>query len=489
VTWRLALRSLAARPVRTAVLAFGFGFGIAVMAGLLGVGEVILEQAQSPAIEGSGDASVESMYEGGVPSPGAVLAGVLATPEVAGRIRVASPWTRETVYLVHDGKTHPVRARGGVPSLERALGDPEIRDVAAWVDAPGDAVWTDPDPARVLRELDRFHPIPEAPRWQGSWREWLYFNGSAGDARFYLTFLAGPETSPGRRIAFVRLQLERAGERTAWSAAEEIPADELLASAPDLDIGGNRVRLEGLRYRMSLDLREEVDAAPDDGSAALPRPTDAAALPRYGPGRLTGELWLDATPGRWMTEFLVQGAEGWESGYVVPVLSGALRGSLRASGEVVPFGGGSGYHDHNWGFWRGVTWRWGQVFHDDLALVYGRVIPPPDAADAERLPGVLGVLGKDGPLGFTTDVTVTETDAPGTDEPETIRIVTHGMGVELTMDLDVESIIRSPWEVAPDGGSVTEILQMKARYRVRGTVAGRDLGFSSTGAAETFRDR
>ena len=49
---RLALRSLATRPVRTAVLACGFGFGIAVMAALLGVGDVILEQAHSPALAG-----------------------------------------------------------------------------------------------------------------------------------------------------------------------------------------------------------------------------------------------------------------------------------------------------------------------------------------------------------------------------------------------------------------------------------------------------
>jgi len=41
---RLAIRSLAVRPVRTFVLACGFGLGIAVMAALLGVGEVILEQ-------------------------------------------------------------------------------------------------------------------------------------------------------------------------------------------------------------------------------------------------------------------------------------------------------------------------------------------------------------------------------------------------------------------------------------------------------------
>jgi hypothetical protein len=52
---KLALRSLATRPLRSGVLAAGFGLGIAVMAALLGVGEVILEQARSPALAGGGD--------------------------------------------------------------------------------------------------------------------------------------------------------------------------------------------------------------------------------------------------------------------------------------------------------------------------------------------------------------------------------------------------------------------------------------------------
>ena len=40
---RLALKSLALQPVRSAVLACGFGSGIAAMAGLLGIGQVVLE--------------------------------------------------------------------------------------------------------------------------------------------------------------------------------------------------------------------------------------------------------------------------------------------------------------------------------------------------------------------------------------------------------------------------------------------------------------
>jgi len=49
---RLALRSLTTRPLRTAVLAIGFGLGIGVMVELLGVGEVILEQAHAPVLQG-----------------------------------------------------------------------------------------------------------------------------------------------------------------------------------------------------------------------------------------------------------------------------------------------------------------------------------------------------------------------------------------------------------------------------------------------------
>ena len=51
----LALRSLLSRPVRSAVLAGGFGLGVSVMAALLGIGGVILEQARAPQLLGGGD--------------------------------------------------------------------------------------------------------------------------------------------------------------------------------------------------------------------------------------------------------------------------------------------------------------------------------------------------------------------------------------------------------------------------------------------------
>ena len=55
---RLALRSLTAHPIRSGVLAAGFGIGVAVMAILLGVAGIVLEQAQAPALAGGGDVAI-----------------------------------------------------------------------------------------------------------------------------------------------------------------------------------------------------------------------------------------------------------------------------------------------------------------------------------------------------------------------------------------------------------------------------------------------
>ncbi len=77
----------------------------------------------------------------------------------------------------------------------------------------------------------------------------------------------------------------------------------------------------------------------------------------------------------------IAGAGGWRTGYVVPVMSGRLDGSLTSAAARCRSIDGTGYHDHNWGFWQGVSWQWGQVQQGDLSFLYGRVFPPPDAAD------------------------------------------------------------------------------------------------------------
>src|SRR5437016_4102686 len=251
--FRLAIRSLHVRPVRTAVLACGFGLGIAVMAELLGVGEVILEQARSPALQGGGDVLISGLF-GSVDSARYLLSRVLGAGDLGPRARAASPFGRATLYLIKPGMVVAVNVRGGVPSLEKAVGDPEIAGQPAWVDAPGDERWLKPDPAEVLRSMDRFHPRPHAPDFASSWAEWLYFNGRTADGgvRFYLTFLASPSSRAGTFVAGVRLQLERAGRVTNYSSLAEVDERTLLDRAPDLDFGDNQVRLENRQYRIAL---------------------------------------------------------------------------------------------------------------------------------------------------------------------------------------------------------------------------------------------
>src|SRR5262249_34579151 len=132
---RLAFRSLTAHPVRSAVLAAGFGVGVGVMAILLGVAGIVLEQAQSPALAGGGDVTVRLSLA----APARlVLSGTLQSEALRHRVRAAGASHSTTLYLLNRGTATRVEARGGIPSLERAVGDPESLQVPAWRDTEAD---------------------------------------------------------------------------------------------------------------------------------------------------------------------------------------------------------------------------------------------------------------------------------------------------------------------------------------------------------------
>jgi hypothetical protein len=330
------------------------------------------------------------------------------------------------------------------------------------VDLPEDVAWTQDTPERVLRHIDRFHAVPHAPAWSSSWAEWLYFNGRSPGARFYLTFLVGPRTDAGRRSAAVRLQLEHDGTVETFGEGASITEADALR-APDLTIGASSVRLEGLRYRIQLDLPGEKGR------------------------RVRGELTIAASPGRLVPPLEITGAGGWRSGYVVPVMSGELDGRLDVDGAAVSLSGGSGYHDHNWGFWQGVSWQWGQVQQGDLSLLYGRVFPPPEAADRDRIPGFVGVLGPDGPLGYATNVTITEVnDERG--RPRTITVRGRGAVLDVQVRFDVASAVTTRMGSVLNASGL-DFLQLRGVYTVNGRAAGRSFDFTADGSAETFRGR
>jgi len=316
--------------------------------------------------------------------------------------------------------------------------------------------------------MDRFHVIPDAPERAGSWAEWLYFKGQSGDVQFYVTFLAGPRRADGRRTAGVRLQLDRGGHVTTYGESDALDEAALVAGAPDVTIGACRVKLEGLRYRVTLDL-----------------PEMASGTGRTNAARARGEIVIEAIEGRSLAPLAIRGAGGWVSGYAVPVMSGALTGELSVGDEKLTLQG-TGYHDHNWGFWEGVSWRWGQVQHEGRSYVYGRVRPPADAADPDRIPGFLVALGPDGLVGYSRRVTIEETDDASTHQPRRIRVEGRGGQLDLKLDIEVESAIVNRGGALAGG---PDFLQLRARYHVTGQAGGQRVDFTAPGAAETFRGR
>jgi len=465
VILKLALRSLSTRPLRSAVLAVGFGLGIAVMAELLGVGEVILEQAHAPALQGGGDVVVTGAV-GQVDSARFLMSSVLGSDRFRPRTTVVSPTRKATLFLLAHGQALVIPVRGGVPSREKAVGDPEVVGQESWTDTPADAAWTNPPPGDVLRAMDRFHPVPASE--QKSWAEWLYFNGKSADGslRFYLTFMAGAPEASGRRLITVRLQLTRAGKTTNYSTTSTVDERELLARAPDLDVGGNRVRLDGQRYLITLSLGSEST------------PASAASA-------LTGEIALDAVRDRSLPPAVIHGAHGWLSGYVVPVLSGTFHGALRVGGEELSVERAAGYHDHNWGFWEGVRWQWGQVAGHDVSVVYGRVFPPATVADASRIPGFLGVLGPEGPIAFSTDVSIDEEDQGN--GPKAITVHARGPKVELTLRFYIGESVATRMALTRTAEGAMNFLQLGGEYQVTGKIGDREVNFTARGSAETFR--
>jgi len=389
------------------------------------------------------------------------MAGALQANQLRGRVRAAGPSHTAALYLVRDNGTVRVDAHGGIPSVERAMGDPEVATSSAWHDTDADLAWTQATPESVLRQIDRFHDVPDAPMWQDSWAEWLYFNGRARDARFYLTFMVGPRRADGARDAGVRLQLDRGGHVENFSASARLTEEE-VRRAPELTVGSNRVRLDGLRYVLDLDLVGEK------GRTAR------------------GRIRIQASPGRLLPPIEIGGAHGWRTGYVVPVMSGVLDGMLDVAGERIVFDQGAGYHDHNWGFWRDVSWQWGQAQQGDLSLLYGRVFPPREAADPDRIPGFVGALGPDGPLGYASNVTIAETnDEHG--QPQTITVSARSRFLDVRIRFDVMSRVITPMTQGALSNGLN-FLQMRGQYTVAGQAGERRIDFSAPGSAETFRE-
>ena len=195
------------------------------------------------------------------------------------------------------------------------------------------------------------------------------------------------------------------------------------------------------------------------------------------------------------------------SGYAVAGLRAGATGTVCAAGWGRGPGGceqyqdAQGYHDHNWGTWRGVTWEWGAGRGGAYTLLYGRVQPP----DSLRTSTPLFLYLVDS-LGFRTAFrprTITYEDgrtvAVG---GRTVRVPSRGvmedargadtLRVELTVEDATATDTRKGLVERGDAEYARRLtrpyfVQMKGRLRITGRAGGAPLAGEGRGFFETYR--
>jgi hypothetical protein len=218
------------------------------------------------------------------------------------------------------------------------------------------------------------------------------------------------------------------------------------------------------------------------------------------------DLTVTPSPRAYFPPVVLRGADGFESGYVVPATLARATGTIDVGGRVTRFDRALAYHDHNWGTWRNVAWDWGQVQSPDgrFALLYAVVHAPEleRAGQGGRHFAVVtsdeGFLGLLRPDGITYEDWHDGPSVAGrrVRVPGSVRFGAATGGDSLAVRLDVEDVTASLPAGDPraddDGarlGGGRVFLQMRGRWTVRGRVAGRTLAFEAPGAAETFVPR
>jgi hypothetical protein len=185
------------------------------------------------------------------------------------------------------------------------------------------------------------------------------------------------------------VELEARGRRVLGVATGEDPRLYLT-----LAVGGALATEAGWGGQLLLTVREPeghravtrswpaAEVAFDTASPDLRFGVDASVtVTDEGRYRVTAEaeghrldFELAPSPGRYLPPTDL-GGEDLISGYVAPVLHGRVDGTLCLPAcEGVT--GATGYHDHNWGVWRDVSWEWGAASDETTSLLYGMVRPP-----------------------------------------------------------------------------------------------------------------
>ena len=182
------------------------------MAILLGVAQIVLQQAQSPDLVGGGDVVIRVGRQ--IPAS-LLLAGTLQADALRTRIATAAPTAdRGPLSVAAADKRIRVAAtrRGPEPRARaRRPRDERRRRVARHRGRP--RVDAQRSRRRRCARSTGSTRLPTRRRGPTRGPSGSTSTAAPADARFYLTFLVGPRTPDGRRAAGVRLQLQR-GDRT-----------------------------------------------------------------------------------------------------------------------------------------------------------------------------------------------------------------------------------------------------------------------------------
>jgi hypothetical protein len=484
--WLLAWRSLVDRPRRTLLLLVGYGIGVAVMIALLSVGDALLSQARDRDLVAGGDLvllpegvdpavlkvnGVTDLYFT-IQQTGFVVREILRGPRFDRTIAAAAPQIdARQLYVGVRGRVVPAIASAGIPSLDAAAvaagAVPGARDSAR------DREWIAPGPGALVDRLDRFHAPPRGAG--ATWAEWDYFNfvDPATGAYGYLTILVGGE---GRGGVLLRIKRPRRPVEDLTLPAV-IRSGDLSETSANQRVGPARVQNIGGRYHVTVDdPRAHVD------------------------------LWLAPMPGSYLPPEESAG-DAVISGYVVPAVRGWASGEVRTAEGQLRLAHVPGYHDHNWGTWRGVTWEWGEAGGPAGAILYGVLHVAHAARGAAERPAVVFVWGPArarGAGGFLAAFPVRRIRYSGwhagprlagreVSVPAEVILEASAGADEVAVRIRVRDALASLLgRTGPSATAATRpaptaaFLQLRGFGTIRGTIDGRSIGFSAEAAAETF---
>ena len=544
----LAHRTLGDRPRRTAMLLLGLGIAVGVMITLLSIGQAVLLQAEDKDLVGGGDVlllpagiDIEVMKIGGATGMYATLDNarflyrqVLSGPRFAASIArvqpeyaslplaAASPALVDRIVYVRkssakastaareDGLATPAAepaaaagrgtgpgtapfkalAHGFIPSLDGAAGGPTAKFASQgieWHDHAADRMWVDPPIDSLYNDMDRFHLPARTLPGLDHWAEWLYFNFRDDDtgAFGYVSFMVGGDIEAGKGRGGPLLKIQRPGE-PPLEFSTEVPVQ------PD-DVSLTRVDLR---------LGSAATAQFRDGAYRLRLAWDAAR------GPVRADLVVRPVLDLYYPPVLIHDSESFVSGYTVPALRAAVSGTIRAPGVALTLRDVPGYHDHNWGTWRSVSWEWGTASTERHAILYGRV-QHPDIDPGRSGAGIFVLLAearsdnqRGGALGLfrPPDIRYDWQDTPalpGDPErvPRRLSMSTRPWRGETSPTalqgpasdaIDVTFAVRTRAASPPRTGEDLVFLQLQGLYTVQAQLGAGELHFATPGFAEVF---